>query len=597
MDRKTLIVVVVAVGVLLIWQKLIVGPYYDARLSEQESVVADLVADETTGDSTTVEPMTLESEETAPSPLFSFEENDPANEPELITLTNENLSLTLSTEGGQLTDLRLLNYTQSSWDTAPVQMVGSQNDTEPAMLPLAVSSSLEGDGLSRAIFSSESPSENTIRMSYITSGNEGANIPSGLAITKTLTLIDGEYDLGFEISLTNTTNESMILSGARVEYTEEARSGSLLLNWGPDLGINPVPDRFASQYVVTGHYAVDDEDEKVSYGDGFFSFISSAHLGDPNIDWAGLSNQYFLACFKPEDAGTGIAAYFHRSGEGSVQAQSLRLLLPTAELAPNESVSFPFVLYVGPKISENLTAIDPSLQPLDGMDPRLLPVSVARWLQVFLKFIYGFIGNYGWAIVIMTVIVKLILFPLTHHQFKSMRKMQTIQPLVKELQAKYQYDRETMNKEVMKLYQEHKVNPLGGCLPMILQIPIFYGLFICLRNAIELRGAPFMLWIHDLSIPDTVFTVGNIPINVLPLLMAGTMLLQQKLSSTAKTNPDQARMMMMMTSGYGYLFLLVPVGTHALLVPAKRPVCHSTVVDQSDVGTHDAAECGRLKTF
>ena len=168
--------------------------------------------------------------------------------------------------------------------------------------------------------------------------------------------------------------------------------------------------------------------------------------------------------------------------------------------------------------------------------------------------IHGVLPNYGVAIMLLTVIIRIVFWPLTHKSSQSMKRMAELQPLVKELQEKYKKDPQRMQAEMMRLYKEHKVNPVAGCLPMLIQIPIFFSLFMVLRSAIELRFAPF-LWISDLSEPENLL-VGLIgfPLNILPLLMAGTMYWQQKITPTAG-DPQQAKMMRVMMTGMMLFFL------------------------------------------
>jgi YidC/Oxa1 family membrane protein insertase len=167
-----------------------------------------------------------------------------------------------------------------------------------------------------------------------------------------------------------------------------------------------------------------------------------------------------------------------------------------------------------------------------------------------LKGLYGWLGNYGLAIIVLTIIVKLLFFPLTHKSYISMAKMQKIQPEVQKIQKKYKDNPQEMNKRVMEVYQKNKVNPMGGCLPLLLQFPVLWALFRVFSNAIELKGEPFMLWIRDLSIPDTLFKLPfGLPFlgenfNVLPILMFASMIWMQKLTP-AQGNVQGANKFMM----------------------------------------------------
>jgi YidC/Oxa1 family membrane protein insertase len=211
--------------------------------------------------------------------------------------------------------------------------------------------------------------------------------------------------------------------------------------------------------------------------------------------------------------------------------------------------------YIGPKDLEILTAIDRDLSY--AIDFGRFRVIVAPLLRT-LNWIHGFVGNYGWSIVILTIIINLVMLPLRHKQVVSMRKMQAIQPEVKAIQDRYAKfkasdpQKQNMNKELMKLYQDRGVNPAAGCLPMLIPLPVFFAFYALLYTAIELRGAPFVGWIHDLSRPD--------PLYVTPILMGATQFWQQWIMPAAGVDPAQQKMMMIMPLIFMFIFLTLPAG-------------------------------------
>ena len=168
-----------------------------------------------------------------------------------------------------------------------------------------------------------------------------------------------------------------------------------------------------------------------------------------------------------------------------------------------------------------------------------------------LKFFYKFLGNYGWAIILITIVVRIPFIPILNKSQQSMKKMQKIQPMMADIKEKHKKDPQKMQKEMMALYKKHKVNPVGGCLPMLLQIPVFIALYNVLNKAIELRGAPFALWITDLAAKD--------PYYVLPIIMGVTMVIQQKMTPTTM-EPSQAKIMMFMPIIFTFMFLSFPSG-------------------------------------
>ena len=176
-----------------------------------------------------------------------------------------------------------------------------------------------------------------------------------------------------------------------------------------------------------------------------------------------------------------------------------------------------------------------------------------------LFFLQSITKNYGWAIIIMTVIIQILVLPLTLKSYKAMAGMKRVQPLIKDLQTKYKNDPKRLQVEMMNLYRSQKVNPLGGCLPMLLQLPIFWALFQTLRNAYELRFAPWVLWVKELSACDSLTHIGSISLNVLPLIMGLGMFLQQKMT-TATSDPAQRKMMYIMPIIFTLMFWGFPSG-------------------------------------
>ena len=224
-----------------------------------------------------------------------------------------------------------------------------------------------------------------------------------------------------------------------------------------------------------------------------------------------------------------------------------------------------------PRTLDILKAQGSKLEEVINFGWFILPSIKSAWLAkpflYALKFFYKYIHNYGVAIIIITVILKTLFYPLTNTSYKSMKEMQKLQPKMEALKEKYKNDRDAMNKAVMELYKTHKVNPMGGCLPMVVQIPVFFALYKALMFSIELRHAPFMLWINDLSAPDALFGViphglpffGGFPIGPLPLLMGVTMLIQQKMTPS-NMDPAQAKMMMALPFVFTFMFLNFPSG-------------------------------------
>ncbi len=205
--------------------------------------------------------------------------------------------------------------------------------------------------------------------------------------------------------------------------------------------------------------------------------------------------------------------------------------------------------YIGPKDFEILKNINPKLT--DVIEYGFFTF-ISKPLFVLLSYIHNFLGNWGWSIVVLTLLVRLVLFPLTYKGMVSMNKMKALSPKMKELQAKYKGDKQKLNAHMMELYKKHGANPMGGCLPMILQIPVFYGVYRVLQNTVELKGAPWILWIHDLAVMDPYF--------ILPILMGGSMFLQQRLAPNSFTDKTQEKIMKFLPLIFTFFFVTFPAG-------------------------------------
>ena len=211
--------------------------------------------------------------------------------------------------------------------------------------------------------------------------------------------------------------------------------------------------------------------------------------------------------------------------------------------------SFSLHGYLGPKESKILESINPKLT--DAIEYGLVTM-ISKPMFKILAWIHGYIGNWGWAIILFTLMVKLLLFPLSYKGMMSMQRLKDLAPQMKELKEKYGKDPQKMNAKMMEMYKKHGANPMGGCLPMILQIPIFFGIYRVLLNSVELQGAPWMLWIQDLSLQDPYF--------ILPILMGASMWYQQKLTPNTMTDPTQQKIFQFLPVVMTAFFLTFPAG-------------------------------------
>ena len=258
-------------------------------------------------------------------------------------------------------------------------------------------------------------------------------------------------------------------------------------------------------------------------------------------DWVGFDTTYFLGAILPDEPGEASARFI--AVEPGVQGIA-QLFFEPVVLQPGQSATREFGGYVGPKEVDRLIEVGGgTVHAIDLGWSWISPMT--RFFSWMLRALYSIIPNYGVAIVILTVLVRLVTAPLMAKQMRSMEGMRGLQPKIKEIQEKFTDDRQKQSEAMMALYKREGVNPLGGCLPMVLQLPVMIGLFYALRSSIELREAPFFGWITDLSAPETLFEIPGLglPVRVLPLIMGATMFLQQKMTPQPTMDATQARMM------------------------------------------------------
>ncbi|MEP6888863.1 MAG: membrane protein insertase YidC, partial [Nitrospirales bacterium] len=298
----------------------------------------------------------------------------------------------------------------------------------------------------------------------------------------------------------------------------------------------------------------------VEWGEGFIGLIGPATKVDDQIakdtpdaeverkgsvGWVALQDKYFLSVLIPTGASSAV-----------IKKEGDKLFSSAVRYAAPSSTAALMSLYAGPKEFDTLKSFNIGLEDTIDFGWFIygswgIVKAVAKPLFSVLRFIHDYTHNYGVAIILLTVSIKLLFVPLQYKSYKSMKDMQLVQPKVAALQTKYKDDRERLNKELIKLYRDHKVNPVGGCLPMVLQMPVFVALFNILYMTIDLRQAPFFLWITDLSAQD--------PYYVLPIIMGISMVIQQKIMPTTM-DPTQAKIMLLLPAFMTLLFLSFPAG-------------------------------------
>ncbi len=445
---------------------------------------------------------------------------------EEIVLETDLLRVVLSNRGGGVRSWQLKRYEEAA---GPVDLVGPLPDNDAA-LPLATRiEGGEGDtGLYRIV---ERPANSSSGPQRVVMEFQEAN---GILVEKTLVLHPDRYLADAEVRLKN--------------LGKAAARGSLRLQWGPGFRLG-TEDRVAGAAAPAGW--IDGKLVNPEVEEGRQEVAQTGTIG-----WTALQDRYFAAALIPD--GADPSGFVAKDTEGR---PLVGLLYPETKIAPGAEQKVEMKLYAGPKEIVRLREAGHNLRELVYLGWFDF---LARPALYFLQFLYSFIGNYGVAIIVITVLQKIIFYPLTQKSHKSMQAMQTLQPKMQAIKERYKNNPQKVNQETMELYKKHGVNPFGGCLPMLIQIPIFIALYNALASSVELWHAPFVLWITDLSAPDTLFSIpvagDAFAVRALALIMGISMFIQQKMSPIGG-DPRQAKMMLyMMPIMFTFIFWGMPSG-------------------------------------
>ncbi len=350
----------------------------------------------------------------------------------------------------------------------------------------------------------------------------------GVEVTKTLTLKAGSYEIDVEYNIVNNSNEPWPVNQYRQLKRKRATSDE--------------KQQFVNTYI--GAVLSNDEDiyNKISLGD-----IEDDNLSEEVTNgWVAMIQHYFAAAWIPSENENNTA--YTRFVSSADNRYIIGMVSDTQSVPVGGTAKFSTKAYIGPKIQKTLAAAAPNLDLT--VDYGWLSI-IARPLFWLLDKIHGLVGNWGWAIIFTTVVIKAFFYKLSEASYKSMARMKLLQPKLASLKERYGDDRAKMGQATMDLYKKEKVNPLGGCLPMLVQIPVFIALYWTLLESVELRQAPWMFHIKDLSIKDPLF--------ILPVLMAVSMYIQQKLNP-APVDPIQAKVFQFLPLIFGVFFAMFPAG-------------------------------------
>ncbi|BAN36832.1 60 kDa inner membrane insertion protein [Sulfuricella denitrificans skB26] len=510
MDTQRLILFIVfSFSVLMLW---------DTWQKDQHPAPVGQVAQEKAGTSQTPSPTALPAD--APAKDFG----GPLQSGERVKVQTDLIYAEIDTLGGDVRRLELLKHHDTQDKSKNFVLL----EDDPKHLYIAQSGLIGNDlPTHKTLFSNaatqyklaEGANEIQARLTWV-----GAN---GVKVDKIFTFRKGSYvvDVAYEI------NNG---SGTRLEphaYFQLVRNGQ------PPLG-NP---KFVSTYTGFAVYTEKDKFNKISFSDIDKNKASYPKQSDDG--WVAMVQHYFLSAWLP--ANQPREYYAKKLGDDLYDAG---VILPVGLIEPGSVKKVTVPLYVGPQEQDHLSKVAPGLNLV--VDYGILTVISAPLFWV-LAFLNKLVHNWGAAIILLTILIKLAFYPLSAKSYRSMAQMRVLGPKLQKLKEQYGDDRQRLHTAMMELYKTEKVNPLGGCLPVVVQIPVFIALYWALLNSVEMRQAPFMLWIHDLSSPD--------PFYILPIVMGITMIIQTKLNPTPP-DPIQAKVMMVMPIAFSVFFFFFPAG-------------------------------------
>ncbi|HSP57618.1 MAG TPA: membrane protein insertase YidC [Halomonas sp.] len=352
---------------------------------------------------------------------------------------------------------------------------------------------------------------------------------NGVDITKRLSFERGNYAVDVEYFLTNNTEQALTTRF----IGQLARDDSPDPTSGPAMGM--------SSYLGAAYSSPEDRYQKID-----FDAIKSGDFDNRDAEggWVAIIQHYFVSAWAPPQDQQNLYYATTDSQDRNVAAFAGE----TQNLASDGQARLAATLYMGPKVQDYLEQVAPNLKLTVDFGWLWFIANPLFWL---LEQIHNLLGNWGWSIVVLTIVVKMALWPLSAKAYKSMGRMRKLGPEMQRLKEQYGDDRQKMSQEMMKFYQKEKINPLGGCLPILVQMPVFIALYWMLLESVELRHAPFIFWIQDLSVKDPYF--------ILPILMGASMFFQQQLNPTPP-DPMQAKIMKMLPIVFTFFFLWFPAG-------------------------------------
>jgi YidC/Oxa1 family membrane protein insertase len=469
------------------------------------------------------------------SPVAPANQATVAKAGEIITLKNDVLELNIDTLGGAVVKAKLLKHLEE--DKTPVSLFDKSSERQY----FARSGLVSATGV-------ELPNHTQVFSVVRNTSNNSVTLvaeKNGVRLEKTYALTTGSYLLDAKHVVKNISAQNL---DATI-YAEIVRDGGK-----PSFKGKVENSSFYSTFTGPAIYTDTEKFLKVEFSDiekGKAKTPGTQMAGQPT--WVAMIQHYFTTAWIPSTAyqkdlyvemleknqyRVGVKSKLELIGVGQEKTESLKL-------------------FVGPQEENVLESIAPGLELVKDYGWLTILAKPIFWL---LEKIHGIVNNWGWSIILLTVLIKLLFFPLSAASYKSMAKMKLVQPRLMEMKERFKGEPQKLNQAMMEMYRKEKINPLGGCLPVVVQIPVFIALYWVLLASVEMRGAPWLGWIQDLSQPDTLFGVWfGAPIGLLPIIMAISMFVQVKLNPTPP-DPLQAKLMMYMPLIFSIMFFFFPSG-------------------------------------
>jgi len=527
--RRTLLWAVFAFSLILLWnnwqthngQPSLLSPATGSRPVTAETAQS---ASTSPADVPTASPPVAASASAPGLPALAMD-NAAASSGQFVSISTDVYELVFDTQGAQLIQARLLRYADSRDDSRAITLLNNAaHDFYVAQTGL-VSAQVQNLPTHltpfRLVSSQTEMSGQTLDVVFEAEANQ-------VRVVKTFTLHRGRYDINVRHQVLNLTEAPLQAS----VYLQLTRDGN-----------DPAGSSFF-YHTFTGPsvYSSAEKFQKVSFSD--VDKKKNNYVRDALDGWIGMVQHYFASAWVPEQ-GRARHNEVLRVGENRYAVRSVQAL---ETIAPGREGVHQARLWVGPQDQQAMQQVAPGLDVV--VDYGFLAI-IAKPLFALMTWIHGLAGNWGWTIVLLTLLIKLVFYPLSAASYRSMARMKHVGPRMQAMREKYGDDRAKLNAAMMEMYRTEKINPLGGCLPMLVQIPVFISLYWVLIGSVEMRGAPWILWINDLAATDPWF--------ILPAIMMGTMFLQIKLNPTPP-DPMQAKVMMIMPLVFGGMMFFFPAG-------------------------------------